>query len=230
MLEVYFGSDRKAAIDAAHTAAKKLDNDPVTIDEHAFIPNQFVDLTSATSLFGAVGVYIIDTPSSQGEFAEACQRALPDMAESPNHFFLVEGTLLAPMKKKLTEHAYKIEEFTADKPEQFNMFGLADALARRDKKSLWVMVQEAYSIGVSDEEVIGILWWQLKAMRLAAVTTSAIEAGMKDYPYRKAKQALQRFSASDLQRLSHTLLSLYHDGHKGIRDIRLALEKWILKM
>lgn len=228
MLKVYFGSDRKAAVDAAFTEAKKGDSTINTIDENSFTPGQFVDLTTSTSLFGETGVYVIDTPSSDNDFSAECMDYLAEMAESPNQFFIIEGTLLAPVKKKFAKHAETIEEFSADKPERFNTFSMADALARKDKKSLWVMVQEAQLVGIREEETIGILWWQLKSIRLAAVTNSATEAGMKDYPYKKAKQALNKFSVEDVNRLSHSLLSLYHDGHKGIRDIKLALEKWVL--
>jgi hypothetical protein len=67
-------------------------------------------------------------------------------------------------------------------------------------------------------------------MRLAALTNSATEAGMKDYPYRKAKQALQKFSPEELLHLSHSLLELYHQGHKGVVDLQVGLERWVLKL
>ena len=230
MLSVYFGSDRKAAVDAAMAAAKTIDKNPTVIDEHSFTSGQFVELTTSTSLFGETGSFVIDTPSKATEFNDESSGALADMADSSNHFFVIEGTLLAPAKKKFAKHTGTVEEFTADKPERFNTFGMADALARKDKKSLWVMSEEAKLIGIREEEIIGILWWQLKAMRLAAITNSAAEAGMKDYPYRKAKQALNKFSPGDVNHLSHGLLKLYHEGHKGVRDIKLALGKWILKI
>ena len=140
MLSVYFGSDRKSAVDVAYQAAKAVDPNVTTIDEHAFVPGQFIELTTATSLFGEDGAYIIDTPSSQADFNDECLDSLGDMAESPNHFFIVESTLLAPAKKKFAKHTDSVEEFSADKAERFNVFGMADALARKDKKSLWVMM------------------------------------------------------------------------------------------
>lgn len=228
MLAVFFGSDRKGAVDAAQAAAKTVVENPITIDEHSFMPGQFTELVSSSSLFGELGVYLVDTPSSNPEFNEETTAALKDMAESDNQFFIIEGTLLAPAKKKFSKHAKQIEEFSADKPESFNTFSLADALAKRDKKSLWVMIQEAFLVGVKEEEIIGILWWQLKAIRLSSLASTATEAGLKDYPYRKAKQALNKFSVEEVQKLSHDLLSLYHKGHKGKCDIRLALEQWVL--
>lgn len=230
MLTVFFGSDRKKVADTAQIKAKAISKSPVTIDEHGFLPGQFIELVSSSSLFGEIGVYIIDTPSASSEFYEECLDNMKDMSESANQFFVIEGSLLAPAKKKFAKYAEQIKEFSADKPERFNTFGLADALARRDKKSLWVMIQEAQLVGVKEEEIIGILWWQLKAVRLSATTSSAQEAGLKDYPYRKAKQALNKFSNQEVLNLSHSLLSLYHRGHKGKCDIKLALERWVLSM
>lgn len=228
MLSVYFGSDRKSVVDEAQKITKAVESTATTIDESSFVSGQFNELTASTSLFGETGVYIIDTPSSDTEFYEECIASLEDMSKSNNTFVIVEGSLLAPAKKKFSKYAEKIEEFSADKPERFNTFGLADALAKKDKKSLWVMTQEAFLVGVKEEEIIGILWWQLKTIRLSSLTSSATEAGLKDYPYRKAKQALNKFSVEGVQKLSRDLLSLYHKGHKGKRDIKLALEQWVL--
>jgi DNA polymerase III delta subunit len=229
MLSVFHGSDRKAVIDRAQATAAK-QGTPVTIDESNFVTRQFDELTAASSLFGEAGVYIIDTPSNQKDFQAEAEAALADMAASNNHFVLVEGSLLAPAKKKFAKYADTIEEFSAAKADRFNTFSVADALARKDKKSLWLLSQEAQLLGVKEEEIIGILWWQLKAIRLAASTSNAAEAGMKEYPYRKAKQALSKYQLADINRLSHSLLNLYHQGHKGVVDIKLALEQWVLKL
>lgn len=227
MLSVFFGSDRKAVVDATNNAATK-NGEVVTIDEQSFVPNQFEDLTANTSLFGEVLTYVIDTPSSEAEFNESCLASLQDMAESQNQFFVIEGALLASVKKKYAKHAATLEEFSADKPERFNTFSLAEAFAKRDKKTLWVLIQEARLLGIKEEEMIGILWWQIKAIRLASVTKTADEAGMKEYPYRKAKQALSKYSEDEILDTARNLLQLYHEGHKGVTDIELSFEKWAL--
>jgi len=105
---------------------------------------------------------------------------------------------------------------------------MAEALARKDKRSLWILLCEAKRNGLSAEEIIGTLWWQLKTMRLASLTSSAEEAGVKDYPYNKAKQSLRNFKPGELGSISFRLMNLYHEGHKGKRDIDLALEEWVL--
>jgi hypothetical protein len=84
-------------------------------------------------------------------------------------------------------------------------------------------------MGLSAEEIIGTLWWQLKTLRLAMLTKSAEEAGVKDFPYNKAKRALKNFKDGEIETLSLRLLNLYHDGHAGKCDIDLALEEWVLR-
>ena len=228
MLKVYFGSDRHAVVEAVHKATENNTVESVTVDDRSYSPGMFVDFTSSVSLFESAQTYIIDTPSSNADFNAECVTALADMAESQNQFFVMEGALLAPAKKKFGKHAESIEEYTADKAERFNTFAMAEALARRDKKTLWMLLQEARLVGLREEEMIGILWWQLKSIRLAGVTESAGEAGMKEYPYKKAKQAVVNFPGNDVLRLSHSLLDLYHRSHKGLAQIDTSFEEWVL--
>ena len=232
MLHVYFGTDRQAVRDqAADFSEKNLPPDGTTtvIDAADYQPGQLADALGATSLFGGAEWFLVDTPSANPDLAEEVKTNLAAMAESSNTFIVLEGSLLAPAKKAYTKHTSTIEEFTAEKAGRFNTFALADALANKDRRQLWVLLQEAKLQGSAPEELIGIIWWQLKVLQLAATTRSATEAGMKEYSYSKAKRALSKFAPGELSRLSHGLLQLYHDGHAGVRDIDLALEQWVLR-
>lgn len=232
MLHIFFGSDRGRVRDSAaeHIESKKAaDATVTTIEAGQFESGQLEDALGATSLFGGEEWFILDTPSDNADFDEAVTEVLAELAASANTFVILEGALLAPAKKKYQKHATTFEEFTAEKTERFNTFAMADALASRDKRRLWVLLQEAKLSGSREEEVIGILWWQLKTLRLAAQTASAAEAGMKDFPYNKAKRSLGGFAPGEIERLSQSLLQVYHDGHGGVRDIDLALERWVLE-
>jgi DNA polymerase III delta subunit len=188
------------------------------------------DIVGSASLFGGLEAYLIDTPSEVPEMYAEILSTLAEMAESTNIFIVMEKALLTPEKKKWQKHTSVFEEFTKVAGERFNVFAMAEALSKRDKKSLWILLTEAKQNGLVSEEIIGTLWWQLKALRLAAITNSAKEADMKDYPYNKAKQSLRNFKEGDLDNLSSGLLKVYHDGHGGVRDIELALEEWVLKV
>ena len=231
MLRLYFGTDRQKVRDAATEfidANFPPDGTLTTIDAQSFVPGQIADALGASSLFGGAEWYVIDTPASDADFAEEVKHNLKEMAESTNTFLIMEGALLAPAKKLYAKHAASSEEFTAQKSDRFNTFIMADALANKDRRQLWVLLQGAKAEGLAAEEIIGMLWWQLKALRLAEVTSSASEAGMKDFPYNKAKRSLSKFAPDEVMQLSQSLLELYHDGHGGVRDIDLALEEWVL--
>lgn len=232
MLHVFFGSDRTAVKDAADAfMASYRDTHTVTlIDALSFIPGQLIDHLEATSLFGEQFLFLIDTPSANDVMLEELHDNLKSFGGATHQFVVLEHSLLAPQKKQYAKVATTLEEFTATSKERFNTFALADALASRDRRRLWLLYSEAKQVAIADEELIGILWWQLKAMRLAALTSSAEEAGMKPFPYNKAKQALKQFPLTAVEETARNLLTVYHDGHGGRRDMRLALEQLMLKI
>ena len=232
MLYLYFGTDRTAVRDAvSQYVAEHMPPTATmtTLDGDTFVAGSLEDALGAASLFGGEQWFILDTPSSEPEFQESVTAALSALAESSNTFLVIEGPLLAAERKRYEKHAADTQQFTAEKAESFNLFSLAEAYANRDKRRLWVLLQEARLSGARPEEIIGILWWQTKALRLAAMTDSAEAAGMKQFPYSKAKQALRNFAPGELERSAHTLLTLYHEGHAGVTDIDTALEQWVLR-
>ena len=230
MLQVFYGTDRTAVRDAAQNASEAIGAAPTIIDYAVFVPGTVASSTGAASLFGGSEVFILDTPSDIVEFETEVLGNLADMAASSNVFIILESAILADAKKKYGKHAVKVEEFTAVKAERFNSFALAEALAKKDKKNLWVLLHEAKNAGLRQEEIVGMLWWQLKALRLAKLTKNAEQAGMKDFPYNKAKRALSLFKDGEVEALSRSLLELYHHAHQGTRDMDLALEEWVLRV
>lgn len=232
MLEVYYGNDTekvRAKVQARVAALKQSGVEVSMIDADGFTPGVLRDAVGANSLFGEALGFVLDMPSVDAELAEETKEQLAAMAESVHAFLVLEGPLLAAAKKPYAKHAATIEEFKKAADQRFNTFALADALASKNKKQLWLLLQEARAVGEKAEGMIGILWWQLKALRLAALTGSAAEAGMKDFPYNKAKRSLAKFGEGEVEKLSASLLALYHDGHAGMVDIDDALEEWVLR-
>ncbi len=231
MLSVFFGNDvihvRQKAFDFVHTLAGE-DTSITHITPDHYEEGMITDVAEGVSLFGGVQVCIIDTPSEDPVMFEGVCARLDLMGASAHYFVLIESALNASDKKKLEAHATKFEELTAEKKERFNTFLLADAFLRRDKKSLWLLLQEAWREGIANEEIIGVLLWQVKILRLVEKTKSAEEAGQKPFVYGKAKRALTNFKKGELDQIAEDLLVIYHDGHLGKHDTALALEKWVL--
>ncbi len=233
MLHVFFGNGAVAVRLKAFVFVASLEKEGYRLERiegESYIQGTCTDIATSQSLFGGKTVYLIDTPSANILFNEEVLASLQLFKESDNVFVIVEEKLLAPEKKVFAKYAESVEEVTSAVAVRFNAFSMADSLANKDKKTLWLQLQDAKHEGLSAEEIIGTLWWQLKSIRLAKQTKGAPEAGMKDFPYNKAKRALHNFKEGELETLSRSLLALYHDGHGGKKDIDLALEKWTLSI
>lgn len=230
MLHVFFGTDVVKVRKSAHDFLVSLPGgaEAQYITAETYVDGVLADVVGASSLFGEKQAILIDTPSELAEMKEAVWDMLPELAASENEFVLIESKLLAADQKKLKTHAAHVEEFTETKAEAFNAFALADALANKDKKTLWILLVRAKQNGQSAEQLIGMLFWQLKALRLAAVTQSPEEAGQKPFVWNKARRALSKFKEGELAQLSRDVLAIYHDGHLGKRDADIALEQWVL--
>ncbi len=235
MLYVFYGTDTEAVRTAAHQKIHHLKEvEPELsvglLEAQEYEAGQFLTLASTVALFGGAQAYFVDMPSEQALCREEFYRDAKVLADSAHHFVVVEGALLSAEKKLLTAEARVVEEFKSAPTERVDTFALCDSLARKDKRTLWMQLQEVTAARVSTEEIIGVLWWQLKMLRLAQQTKSAAQAGVKEFPYNKAKKALANFKSGEIESLAHSLLELYHDGHAGKRDIDLALEEWVLRM
>lgn len=233
MLSIYHGNEMSQVRSAARrdwSADSNPDVAVVTLSADMYQLGQLSEAVGGTSLFAMKSWYILDTPSAQSDFAAELQAQLADLASSLHQFIVLENTLTAAEKKQYAKYTEQIIDCSVTKPKRATAFGLVDYLCRRDKRRLWVELHTVLEEGLSPEEIIGTLWWQLKTIRIAACTQSAKEAGIKDYPYKKATAALRVFALADIERLSHELLAVYHDGHSGERDIRLALEEWVLRV
>ncbi|MCA9361662.1 hypothetical protein KC845_03860 [Candidatus Kaiserbacteria bacterium] len=233
MLYVFCGSDTIAVRNQAFAFIHDFEDKGVNvrrIDIDLYQPNLFSDLVGAQSLFGEQELYLLDTLSQETTVADDVLSHLEAFAGSNNIFVVIEGTLLATPKKQFAKHATKLVEVKGVSEERYNPFGMADALLKKDKKSLWLLYQAAKQAGLSAEEIIGTLWWQVKMLRLAEVCDSASEAGVKDFPFNKAKRALASYKSGEVKTLARQLLIIYHDGHGGGKDIDIDLERWMLKV
>lgn len=233
MLYLFYGSDvsgaRIHALKAAHELCGE-GGEVRIITPQGFSEALLRDALGATSLFRTHEVIVIDTLSEDVEAYAILLDLLPPLEESENIFCVIETKLNAKDRAKFEKYGKKVTEYVAKETRDFNPFALSDALRERDKKTLWILLQEAWAGGRSNEEIIGTLFWQLKILRLAARTKSAEEAGQKPFVYDKAKQALKKFKENELDRLSEALLVVYHEGHAGKRDISQGLEAWVLQI
>jgi DNA polymerase III delta subunit len=200
----------------------------VIIPSHDDSLGMLKDALGATSLFGSGGLYLLDTPSESSEFFVSVIEVLSELRDSANAFVLIEGPLKAADEKKIEKESTEAHKIDGGVKKDFNVFALSDALLARDKKTLWILLQESWQSGRTSEELIGTLFWQMKILRLSEIAKSAEESGQKPFVFDKAKRALKNFKPGEVATLSQALVLLYHEGHGGTRNIDHALEEWIL--
>ncbi len=233
MLHIYYGSDvgkvRSEALQKARDLCAE-GAEVMHVTSHESSSELVRSTIGTTSLFHPHEVFVFDMLQEDEESFNALLESLPSLRDSINHFVLIEGSLTPTIVKKLTECGTDITVLREEETIAHNPFGLSDALLLRDKKQLWIRYQEGVRNGLSSEEMIGTLLWQLKVLRLVAKDLGPEESGLKPFVHGKAKRALSLFPEGDLTRLAHDLIHIYHRGHRGEAPLGDLLEAWILKL
>lgn len=189
-------------------------------------------LVGSQGLFEQKYIVVFDQLFGDRDTKEELLAALKDMQSAEHVFVFLEGKLDKKTLTKFEKYAEKVEEHTAleEKKERFNTFALADALGKRDRKELWMLYQRAKGENIADEELHGLLFWQVKSMLLASKSASAKEAGLNPFVFQKATRFLKNYTEAELRALSTKLVSLSHDARRGIHDLDVALERFILSV
>ncbi|MDP3646165.1 MAG: hypothetical protein Q8R25_03685, partial [bacterium] len=127
-------------------------------------------------------------------------------------FIVREGRLTKEVAKKLATFAERSELFEkksiGNAKEAFEVFSLANALARRDRKQLWVLYQKAKREGIDDAAIQGILFWKVKTMIMARDTRA--------------------YSEEELIALARDLITIVFRARRGKFTLADGLERFIL--
>lgn len=239
MLYVYHGSEiresgEKARALASSLRAKRPDAAYEKVDADSWDPAIIESHLGGQGLFSSKYIVFVDRVTENAEAKEALSGLMPAMQESGNIFIVLEGKLNADLKKAVMKSAEKSVESEPKVKKNFfadsgpNVFALADALGSREPFKAWSVYRQIIDVGVEPENILGTLFWQAKSMALAAGAKSATEAGLSPFVYTKAKRGAGNYSSEELGRLLSDLITLYHDGHRGRRDLELGTERLLL--
>ncbi len=129
-----------------------------------------VSLASTPALFGGPQTFVLNG-ALNSERGEEFLDLLEVFAESPHTFVFNEEKLLKAETDALKKAGAKIEiEKTVKKEYRFDNFGVAEALGKKDKKSLWLALMASWRAGEKPEAVAGLMAWkarQLKDIKLS---------------------------------------------------------------
>lgn len=239
MLYVFYGTDVQASRKKAHTLidalrAKRPDAAYESMTAENWDTSVLEGNLGGQGLFSNKYIIFLDRVTEHAEAKEELPSFIPAMKESANIFIVLEGKVLADLKKAFEKHAEKVVGSdlaeSKNKKLDFNIFALADALGARDRLRAWKIYREAVDNGIESESIIGTLFWQAKSIALASAAPSASAAGLSPFVYTKSKRYAAQYSKEEMNALLTRLITLYHDGHRGLADLELATEKLLLEI
>ncbi len=206
MLYVFHGSDIARSAEKARALinslrAKRPDAAFVEIIADQWNPSAIEGHLGGQGLFSSKYVVYLNRVTENTEAKETLPDLISAMNESANIFILLEGKLNAELKRAVEKDAEKVvltdvTEKVAPK-EEFNIFALGDALEKRDGFKSWKLYRSAIDDGIAPENIVGTLFWQVK----------------RNYSKEKSSALLKE------------LVALYHDGHRGLVDLELGIER-----
>lgn len=247
MIYFYYGTDtesarKKAKVTIDSLLAKKPDATLIKIGDEDLSVEKITELSGSQALFSNKYIVFIFKTFDNKDNKELILKNIKEIAKSENIFIFAEGKMDKAGLTKIEKVAEKTQEFIkaektltkketlALKGEKIDFFEFVDALGRKDKKSLWVLYQDALGEQVPAEEVHGIFFWQVKSMLLSQKCKTPDEANMKPYPFQKAREYSRNFKEGELENISSKLVCMYHEAHRGNLDFFVALEKLILEL
>ena len=126
---------------------------------------ELVAMAATGALFGGDQTFVLEGALCS-ERGEGVLDLLEVFAESPHTFIFVEQKLLKAETDALKKAGATVEiEKAVKKDYVFDNFGVAGALGRKDKKSLWLGIIASFRAGERAEAVAGLLCWKARAMK-----------------------------------------------------------------
>lgn len=238
MLYIFYGTDNKKVVDKARTLvdslrAKKPDASFIEINSENWNPSIIEEHVGGQGLFSNKYIVYINRVGNEEEKVDNMIEMMGAMKESSNIFIISEGKVNASLKKSFEKYGEKVvvlDEAEKLPRKEFNIFALADAIGNRDKFRAWSIYREAVVNGLESESILGTIFWQLKSMVVARDAKTAGEAGLNPFVFSKAKKGCGLYKESELNKLLEQTIVLYHEGHRGLIDLELGIERLMLRL
>ncbi|MDB5238782.1 MAG: hypothetical protein JWO00_117 [Candidatus Parcubacteria bacterium] len=205
MLYVFHGTDVAAAGTKARALieslrAKRPDAAFEKLDGDSWNPSVIEGHLGGQGLFSSKYIVFLDRVTENADAKEGLPDILAAMNESTNIFIILEGKLNAELKRSVEKNAEKIVECEAK-----------ESAAKKPEVNIFAL---ADAVGKKD------------AFRSWSIYRQAIDGGAEPEAligmmFWKAKSVADKVLAKEL-------IVLYHEGHRGRRDLELATEKLLL--
>ncbi len=211
MLHLYTGTDRKkahAAMDAAIKKVSKKSSHVVRITD----ANVLADLTAALGgpgMFDESRIVVLNGVLGSEEMRTELLNSLALMRDSKEDFFILEEKPDAATRKQIEKYAEKSERYDSPSAKKGgDIFAIAGALRRADKKALWVNYQRQLADNAAPEAIHGVLFWAAKDMFM--------KSGAGEQQNRARKLVAE-------------LAELPHEARRRGQELEYALELFVLR-
>ncbi len=212
MLYLFYGSSLEAKKKKIQKILSPLDSNQILqITDINFNPELVNNVIYGDSLFDSKETIVFKDVFENKEAQDFILSRLERMSESKKTFIFLEQKLLKDIIDKFKKGTAEIEEFksAAARAEKSNPFAVTYPLGSRDKKNTWISFQKVIQNQAEPEALAGIIFWKIKSMILEKDT--------------------KKYSERELIELSSKIISIYHEGHRGMGDIETGLERLILE-
>lgn len=210
MLYVFYGTDTAQAGTKARALveslrAKRPDAAYEKIDGDSWDPSLVQSHLGGQGLFSSKYIVYLDRVTENKTAKDGLVDYIPAMQESANIFIVYEGKLLTELKKVVEKHAEKV--VIVDEKKAANSF-----FGGGDGPNIFAL---ADAVGKGD----AVRSWTLYRQAVDSGIESEAIIGMLFW---KAKTVENKV-------LTNELITLYHDGHRGLVDLELGIEKLVLR-
>lgn len=236
MLHLIYGNDReniRAQFHAAREVMRGKCDDESLVREGEVLDEFLSEVASSVGLFGEKTLFIFDNILDKKEEQELVTTHAPELGASPNYFLVCESAFDKKLAEGLEGEGVNTQECVAirgnTRPD-FNIFYLGDALGRRSKKELWSLYQEARNSGLDPEEICGTLFWAVKNLALMKDAPIGTLCGLNPFVAKKTREFANNYTREEIKNLSRTLITAYHEAHRGGEPMDIALERFALSI
>ncbi len=238
MFYLFCGSDRdkvkfKADKLLQSLLLKKPDVSLFRLDDENWQQDVFEELIAGQTLFEKKYIVFGYGVLKNKEAEDFIVQSVEDISASANIFIFAEGEIESEILDILltkTDKTLILDSKKIKSKEIFNIFSLADTFGLRDRRALWLIFTKAQMAGVGGEEIFWQFYRQIKNMILVSQSKDLSTLKMHPFVVKKTSQSLKNFSPDELRSLLAVLVDIYFKTRRGLIDIDIALEQFILEI
>lgn len=155
------------------------------------------------------------------------------MVDSDHYFYVLEHDMSKEYKAVLSHKDVVVHEDSQQKNKKqvITPFAITDAIIARDKKRAWITCLELRDADVAIEQVIGIVFWQIKTLYAVACAKNPsylLPLNLKPFTLTQAKKGIQKYTTDELRHMVYDIATLISRTRRDNQDPYVAFEKYLL--